>query len=341
MAAVTSRCAICSSTRASRQKLEQLVRIAYPNEVAPTRLTAVTPYRTFEAEVLRLTPLSPSFLRVTFTGADLDEFADCGFDQRIKLALPLPGAGLDHLPAGPDWYSRWRVLPDHRRNPVRTYTVRAVRRHAREVDVDFVVHGDSGPFSRWANAASVGSRLAIVGPDARFPGNHGGADFRPPLDTRTFLLAGDETAVPAISAILERLPADSNGRVLLEVPRSSDVLAVAAPPRMQVRWLGRDGAPHGSRLVPAMKSLGSVTLRQRFAHWGHVSKLPEPDVDTELLWDVPVTAHATTSGTYAWLAGEAGVIQTLRRHLLSELGVDRRSVAFMGYWRLGRSQIGG
>lgn len=74
-----------------------------------SRRAPAQPYRAFEVDVLRRVRLSPSFLRVTFTGVDLDLFADCGFDQRIKLALPLPRSGLDHFPQGPDWYARWRA----------------------------------------------------------------------------------------------------------------------------------------------------------------------------------------------------------------------------------------
>lgn len=301
---------------------------------------AVHPYRVFEVEVLRSARLSPSFLRITFAGADLDSFADRGFDQRIKLALPLPEAGLDYLPSGPDWYLRWRALPEHQRNPVRTYTVRAVRQAAREVDVDFVLHGDGGRASRWARAARPAARAAIVGPDARYHGDHGGADFRLPSRGRKFLLAGDETAVPAIAGILERLPGDAYGHVLLEVPEAADELSFDRPPGMRISWLVRDGAEHGSRLVPALRSVAARTLGVSSARPA-VDVLDEPDVDTELLWDVPDPrgAHDRAGDMCAWLAGEAGVIKTLRRYLVSELGMDRRSVAFMGYWRLGRSEL--
>ena len=59
------------------------------------------------------------------------------------------------------------------------------------------------------------------------------------------------------------------------------------------------------------------------------------DVDEDILWEVPTPAAPVP--LYAWLAGEAGVIRTLRRHLVAERGLDRRAVAFMGYWRLGRA----
>src|SRR5688572_1222483 len=95
----------------------------------------VAPWRVFAVTVAAVHRLSPSFVRVTFTGADLDRLADNGYDQRIKLGFPLPGESTVDLPGGVDWYQRWRALPDERRNPIRTYTVRAVRPHLSEVDV--------------------------------------------------------------------------------------------------------------------------------------------------------------------------------------------------------------
>ncbi|MFD0887408.1 siderophore-interacting protein, partial [Streptosporangium algeriense] len=100
----------------------------------------IDPFRFFHVRVSGLRRLSPSFLRATFTGDDLDLFADNGFDQRIKLILPHDEHGFAHLPTGRDWYARWRALPAGLRNSFRTYTVRAVRHGAREVDLDIVLH---------------------------------------------------------------------------------------------------------------------------------------------------------------------------------------------------------
>ncbi|OUC92013.1 siderophore-interacting protein, partial [Streptosporangium minutum] len=79
-------------------------------------------YRAFPVQVLRTLRLSPSFVRVTFGGEELSGFADNGFDQRIKLALPLPGGGFASISDGAGWYQRWRSLPVELRNPIRTYT---------------------------------------------------------------------------------------------------------------------------------------------------------------------------------------------------------------------------
>ena len=134
------------------------------------------------------------------------------------------------LPTGPDWYRRWRALPDERRNPIRTYTVRAVRPVLSEVDIDLVLHGDGGPASRWAERAGPGDRIAILGPDAGYDGDHGGLEFDPP-HSGPLLIAGDETAAPAICAILSRLPADAHGHAVVEGPAPADVLSVAADRR--------------------------------------------------------------------------------------------------------------
>jgi NADPH-dependent ferric siderophore reductase len=300
----------------------------------------VLPFRTFDVRVSRIEDMCPSFRRITFTGDDLHLFADNGFDQRIKLFLPLP-CGYDTLPTGTDWYTEWRELPDEVRHPIRTYTVRRVRQHANEIDVDLVLHGSTGPASRWATEARVGDPLAILGPNAEHDGTSGGIDFIPPAHTDRLLLAGDETAVPAIASILERLPHDARGEVVLEVPVSGDFLDLAAPEGVTVTWLPRDGAAHGSRLVPAVQA-ACVRLMPREAPRPEGIELEDVDIENGLLWELPVDAEGRplrqNAALYAWLAGEAGAIKTLRRHLVAECGVDRKAVAFMGYWREGRAE---
>ncbi|MEG3613837.1 siderophore-interacting protein [Isoptericola sp. MSP01] len=317
---------------------------------------APRPWRMFDVEVLRVTRLCPSFVRITFTGEDLHEFADNGRDQRIKFLLPAPCGGWEYLDRqNPDWFTSWRELPDERRNPLRTYTVRAVRPAQREVDVDIVLHGDTGPASRWANGARPGSPLVILGPNAAYDGGpHGGRDFAPPPSSHALLLAGDETAVPAIASICESLPADAVGEVFLEVPHAEDRWTLAAPAGVRVTWLPRDGAEHGDVLVPAVQDAADRMLAMGVrpsADGGPATtatgvdldaELVDVDVDTDLLWEVPTDAEGRPlvqdTVLYAWLAGEAGVIKTLRRYLVRTKGVDRKSVAFMGYWRRGRSE---
>lgn len=293
----------------------------------------IAPWRVFFVEVARVRRLSPSFTRITFTGDDLETFADNGFDQRIKVVLPLPGHGVAHLPTDPDWHARWRALPDDLRNPIRTYTVRAVRQEHSEVDVDMVLHEHgTGPAAAWAAQARVGEKLAFIGPDARYPGPHGGVEFQPPSHVDRLLLAGDETSVPAIGSILERLDGRAAGEVVLEVPGVGDFLDLTAPEGMRLTWLARDDRAHGDALVPAVKAAAARLLPGRAG-----VALEDVDVDNDILWEVP-DQPAQAAQVYAWLAGEAGAIRTLRRHLVTERGLDRGSVAFMGYWRLGRAE---
>ncbi|MCW2534155.1 MAG: Siderophore-interacting protein [Blastococcus sp.] len=302
----------------------------------------VPAYRTFAVRVSRLRRLSPSFLRVTFTGPDLGDCAPNGWDQRIKVLLPLAGRGVSDCPTGADWYAEWRALPAERRNPIRTYTVRAARPEAREIDVDFVLHGATGPASAWAEQAAVEDEVALVGPNARFPGPTGGFEWRPPADASCLLVAGDETAVPAICAIVESLPAGQPARVLLEVPTTADVLPVAAPAGVEVTWLPRrtaeTAAPpaHGALLTAAV--VRAVQELPGRARPSPQAALDDVDVDAGILWEVPAdeAVGRATSGPYAWLAGEAGMVKPLRRHLVQEAGLDRGSVAFMGYWRQGK-----
>ena len=303
---------------------------------------SVEPWRLFMTEMRHKRRLSPTFLRVTLAGDDLDRLADNGYDQRIKLIFPLPATGLSDLRTGPDWYEQWRALPEERRNPIRTYTVRAVRPERREVDIDVALHGDGGPATRWAADAGPGAIACLMGPNADYSGAHGGIDFLPPAHTDCLLLGGDESAVPAIVSILAKLPAGTSGEALLEVPVTGDELEVSAPPGVRVTWLARNGAAHGTHLIPAVRAAAARILGDHPA--GAPGDLEDVDVDHDLLWEVPVDADGVpltdSSRLYAWLAGEAGVIKTLRRHLVTDCGVDRRAVAFMGYWRLGRAEAG-
>ncbi|MDP9867801.1 MULTISPECIES: siderophore-interacting protein [Streptosporangium] len=304
------------------------------SEQTVERVEEILPYCAFHVRVLRTLRLSPSFLRVTFAGEELSAFADNGFDQRIKLILPLPDGGFTPLGDGADWYQRWRALPPELRNPIRTYTVRAVRPRRCELDVDFVLHGDAGPASRWATHAAPGHRAVVVGPNAACPGPTGGQEWAPPAGATRLLLAGDETAAPAIAAIAESLSGDVRATVLLEVPERADALPLDVRPGVEVTWLPREGARHGELLVPAVReAVAGITPAGGEA----ADPLEDVDVDAEILWEIPQPSGR--DGLYAWLAGEAGVVKLLRRHLVQEAGVDRSSVAFMGYWRLGRAEI--
>jgi NADPH-dependent ferric siderophore reductase len=297
-----------------------------------------------EVEVRRVERLSPSFVRLELGSPALAELGVEGpwLDQRIKLVFP-DGDGPVPSFAGADdsWYTTWLDRPVAERGHMRTYTVRDVVGSGADTRlvVDIVLHEDhgddqAGPGSTWAAKAAVGDRLVTLAP--RRGHAYGGIEFAPGEAGRV-LLAGDETAVPAIAGILRDLPADASGWALLEVPGSADVQDLAAPVGVEVVWLARDGRPLGSLLHPAaVERLGAAPVEV---------EVSDDEVDPDL-WETPAysssgedvaaeTAH--TDDLYVWIAGESKVVTGLRRVLVKDLGLDRRQVAFMGYWRVGVS----
>ncbi|MCO6010434.1 siderophore-interacting protein [Actinoallomurus purpureus] len=259
------------------------------------------PFRFFDLRVVRTERLGPSMVRITFGGDPLAEFAGGGRDQRFKLFLPHPHQDAPVVPtdAGEEWFARWRTMDPAVRAVMRSYTAREQRRDPCELDVDFALHGDGGPASRWAARAAAGDRVVVLGPVT--PDN-GGVDFRPPPGTDWILLTGDETALPAVAGILASLPAGTRARAWIEVPHAADVQDLPTDADAEITWLVRDGAPSG------------------------------------LILDA-VRAAALPAGTpYAWIAGEAGGVRALRRHLVGERGLDRRAVVFTGYWRRGATE---
>lgn len=308
------------------------------------------------AHVVEVQDLCPTLRRITLGGEDLVHFGVEGptLDCRVKIVVPHEGATpasvlaclADYRPdavRGDDaqWYRNWLMMPGQERGAMRTYTVRELQHTPRgtQLVIDFVLHlpdGDSdaagGPATLWASRAEPGDSVAVVGPNRRVCGpDYAGIEWRPG-EARHVLLAGDETAVPAVAGILAHLSsrpdADQwSGDVLLEVPYSGDRLDVVAPPAVNISWLVRDGAPRGTLLAGAVAEAAPP-----------VTKLPwhaidDVDVDQTILWE---TGTATSAERYAWVAGEAGMLKQLRRWLLGPAGMTKEQVAIMGYWREGR-----
>ncbi|WP_236240796.1 siderophore-interacting protein [Streptomyces sp. CC228A] len=269
--------------------------------------TAVSvPFRFFPLAVVSTRRLGPSLVRVTFTGAgdeDLEDFASGGRDQSLSLFLPHPGQPEPVLPpvVDGDLYGAlgaWRAMPDDVRAVMRSYTVRQQRRDPNEIDIDFAVHEDGGPACRWAQQAAPGDRVAVLGPVVA---ENTGVRFHLPQDADEVLLWGDETALPAASAILESLPAGLRVQAWFDVPHAADRLELPTAADAAVTWLVRDeGAPAAVDAVRAAEVAGTAP--------------------------------------YVWIAGESGAVKALRRHFVNERQFDRRRVTFVGYWRQGLSE---
>ena len=228
-------------------------------------------------------------VRVRLGGPDLDGFRLEQPAASVRLLLPSPTAREVVIPR---WNGNEFLLPDGRRPALRTFTPRRFDADALELDLDIVIHGP-GVASEWAETAVVGDRAAVSGP---------GRGYAIDADAPAFLLGGDQTAIPAISQLLEALPADCPVQVHIEIDHADARLALPDHPGAVVSWHHlRAGAPPGDALVAAV---GSVQL-------------------------IP--------GTRVWVAGEAAAVQRIRKRLLGDLGLPRSQTTVRGYWKHGRT----
>ncbi len=171
--------------------------------------------------------------RVTFTGDDLQDFVSASFDDHVKLFFP---ADPSLPPALPVVTSDGIKFPEDAPKPAaRDYTPRRFDTARRELDIDFVLHGD-GPASTWAEQAEPGQQLGIGGPRG---------SFVVPKGFDWHVLIGDETALPAIARRLEELPATAQALVLIEVPQASNEIPLPTQAQASVRWLHRNGTAPG------------------------------------------------------------------------------------------------
>lgn len=303
--------------------------------------TTTPPLLLAELEALSVERISPSFVRAVLGSPELAEYGIEGprYDQRIKLIFPVEGQSKP-VDLDEESMAAWWALPEEQRGHMRTYTIRDVLGSGRETRfvVDIVVHEDglAGPGGTWALNAKPGDRVIVMAPRKGVP--FGGIEWAPPTREQ-LLLVGDETALPAIASILADLDADSRGVVFVEVPDAGDIVDLAAPPGVEVCWLPRGHTDSGTRVIPAVRA--HFGLEQ--GEWVDPSEI-DPD-----LWETPTWSSSgaeisdsnPTEGElaslYAWIAGESRMVTTLRRALVSELGVHRAQVAFMGYWRKGVS----
>ncbi|MEV5594514.1 siderophore-interacting protein [Streptomyces sp. NPDC052496] len=268
--------------------------------------------------------LSPHLMRITFGGPDLAGFRLDGPDQQVKLYFPRHGQDTPRLPEPSGdgdlmrWYQAFQAIPEDERPWMRSYTIRAHHPGDGTIDIDFVLHGTdttgspaggpvsgpaggpvSGPATRWAGAAAPGDLLGMFGPSAYFA--------RPvPLGTADWtLLAGDETALPAIGTLAEWLPEGARAVAYIEVAEAADEQSFDTRGDLTVHWVHRGTGPAGPG---------------------------------ELLAEAVRRARFPAGSVFAWLAGEAGAVRALRRHLVEDRGLDKRDIDFTGYWRRALTQ---
>jgi NADPH-dependent ferric siderophore reductase len=209
--------------------------------------------------------------------------------QRIELTAP----ELDAFAYNPGQDIMLLVAADGRRPVRRRYTIRFLDAARHMLTIDVVLHGD-GPGERWVRAARPGDRIEGIGPRGKvFPSAE--ADWH--------LFMGDEAALPAILAMTESLPGDSEAMLVIEVPEEADEQEVTAPGRVRVSWLHRIGRPAGDP-----------------------SALVAEAAEVELL---PGKGHA-------YLLGEASVVLRMRE-VLAARGLPPDQVSPKAYWGRGRA----
>ncbi|MFC9244170.1 siderophore-interacting protein [Streptomyces sp. NPDC057136] len=243
------------------------------------------------AQVLRTEQITPHMVRVVLGGDGLADFTLSGFtDHYIKLCFAPEGADYAH-PF--DMAAIREEFPRELWPTTRTYTVRAWDPVAREMTVDFVVHGDEGLAGPWAMRAAPGDHVTFLGP---------GGGYGPDVSADWHLLVGDESALPAIAATLEQMPAGAVVRAFVEVPDATEEQKVVTPDGVAITWLHRGDRPVGEALTAAVKALD----------------FPAGEVQ-------------------AFVHGEAGFVKDIRRHLRLERQIPLSQLSISGYWRAGQN----
>jgi NADPH-dependent ferric siderophore reductase len=236
--------------------------------------------------VTRVRQVSPRTRRLTFGGPELADFTSVAPDQQVKLFFGRNGEARPWLPQPPDggWYQAYLDVPEERRPWMRAYSVRAHRADEAEIDIDFLMHDVDGPATRWATAAAPGDVVGLLGPTLSHLVTPGPYDWQ--------LLAGDQSALPAIAASLAQLREGAKALAYIEVADEHEVQNLSSPADVDIRWV----------------------------HNG--------------LLDAVRAAEFPEGAVYAWLAGEASLVRSLRRHLVGDRGVAKNMIAFAGYWRV-------
>ncbi len=173
-------------------------------------------------EIVRTSDITPNMKRITLGGKALEGFPEKQEGSYIKLWFPWPG---EHEISMPD--------ANQPRGPgngpmMRTYTIRRFDSASLELDIDFALHGDEGPASRWAMYAQPGDRITISGPGS-------GTMIDPAADW--FFMVGDMTALPALTANLKLLPDNARGYFVMEVLHESDIQELARPENIEMHWM--------------------------------------------------------------------------------------------------------
>ena len=229
-------------------------------------------------KVLRKNFVTPHMLRVTLGGTELDGFPTDANGSYIKLRLA-------------------EAEGDAKKPLVRTYTVRHYDPENRELDVDFVIHDSDGPAANWARSCKPGDEIMVGG-----PGPKKLLDF----SADWFLLVGDMSALPAISANIERMGPDAKGYALLEIIHENDRQDIDSPPNLQIEWIENN----------------------------------DPESPNTILLDHVKALNWLPGRPSVWVAGEFSQSLSIRSLMKKGRNLTREQMYASSYWQIGQTEDG-
>lgn len=226
--------------------------------------------------------LTDEYVRIRLEGAELQGFDSRGSDDHIRLFFP------ETPPDRPE---------DLRAAPSREYTPLAWDSAAGWLEIEFAIHGDAGVAAPWAATAPVGSIVGTGGPRGSLV-----LTGRPDA----WLLAGDETAVPAMRRFAAQMDARATGRILVEVPDAEHELPLVAPDGVTVTQIHRGAQPAGHALTAELDRLTG--------------------------------ADRPPGSVFGFVAAEQSIVRPGRALLLDRWGLDPATVIVKGYWKRGEAE---
>lgn len=235
--------------------------------------------------------ITPHFIRITLSG-DVFDFRNTTIGDNNKIFIPPKGINKVYLPELNIKNHTWIHPPENVVPYIRTYTHRAIDLEKGELVIDFVHHGENGPASFWALNATTGDELGVA--------MHTEPKELYPRQAEWFLLVGDATAIPVLSAVLESLPNNAKGVCIIEVPTKNDEQILKTNALIDFVWLYNKSPENGSDLFQKVKEVAIPNVTK-----------------------------------FGYVACEFSSVKAIRTYLRKELGWHSGELNAYSYWKSG------